>query len=389
MGVPKTAAVRFLPNSCVLYSGGFGLTMSDNEVDPQVEEKPEKKEKKEKKHHKKDGEKKEKKHKKKHRKDGEKREKKEKKDKKKEDEVSDSEDDNKQFEEKYDIGDELGRGAFSVVKKCVSKNSGKTYAVKVIEKKNVGQDMARLRTEIEILKRVKHPNIIRLKEIRENEDTLFIVTEIVTGGELFDKIVELGAYTEADAAKLVLKMVSAIDYLHDMNIVHRDLKPENLLLKSTEDVSEIKLADFGLSKIVGQKVMMQTACGTPGYVAPEVLNATGYDKEVDLWSIGVITYILLCGFPPFYNESLPLLFEQIMKADFDYPPDYWDEISDQAKDFIDKLLVVDPQKRMTTKDALAHKWLAGAAPNKKLSKVGGKMKASNKKRRDEATVKGD
>merc|ERR1711934_771040 len=144
MGVPKTAAVRFLPNSCVLYSGGFGLTMSDNEVDPQVEEKPEKKEKK---------------HKKKHRKDGEKREKKEKKDKKKEDEVSDSEDDNKQFEEKYDIGDELGRGAFSVVKKCVSKNSGKTYAVKVIEKKNVGQDMARLRTEIEILKRVKHPNI--------------------------------------------------------------------------------------------------------------------------------------------------------------------------------------------------------------------------------------
>merc|ERR1711934_665263 len=327
---------------------------------------------------------------------GEEKEKKKKKKRKKREDVADEEDmsdpdpyDDRPIEDRYEIGRELGRGAFSVVKEATSKRSGKKYAVKIIEKQNAGQDMACLRTEMEILKSVRHRNIIALKEILEYDQTLYIVTEIVTGGELFDKIVELGAYTEADAAKLVLKMVSAIDYLHDMNIVHRDLKPENLLLKSTEDVSEIKLADFGLSKIVGQKVMMQTACGTPGYVAPEVLNATGYDKEVDLWSIGVITYILLCGFPPFYNESLPLLFEQIMKADFDYPPDYWDEISDQAKDFIDKLLVVDPQKRMTTKDALAHKWLAGAAPNKKLSKVGGKMKASNKKRRDEATVKGD
>merc|ERR1712000_586434 len=206
------------------------------------------------------------------------------------------------FAEKYTVGEILGRGAFSTVKEVTSKRSGRKYAVKIIDKKNVGQDMQRLRTEIEILTRVKHPNIINLKEIMEDDDTLYIITELVTGGELFDKIVELGAYTEAAAATLVLNMVSAIDYLHSMNIVHRDLKPENLLLKDDSDISEVKLADFGLSKIISdgvQKQLMQTACGTPGYVAPEVLTADGYDKEVDLWSIGVITYILLCGFPPF------------------------------------------------------------------------------------------
>merc|ERR1712063_87329 len=279
------------------------------------------------------------------------------------------------FAEKYTVGEILGRGAFSTVKEVTSKRSGRKYAVKIIDKKNVGQDMQRLRTEIEILTRVKHPNIINLKEIMEDDDTLYIITELVTGGELFDKIVELGAYTEADAAELVAKMVSAIDYLHSMNIVHRDLKPENLLLKDINNIAEVKLADFGLSKIVSdgvQKQMMQTACGTPGYVAPEVLTADGYDKEVDLWSIGVITYILLCGFPPFYNEHLPILFESIMKAEYDYPEDYWDEISDTAKNFIDRLLVVDPTKRMTTGEALAHPWLAGKAPDKKIS-AGKKM----------------
>jgi len=227
--------------------------------------------------------------------------------------------------------------------------------------------MARLATEMEILKQVDHPNIIRLKEIIDTKNCLFIVTELVTGGELFDKIVELGQYTEHSAAALVSKMVSAISYLHDKNIVHRDLKPENLLLKDQSDICEVKIADFGLSKIVGNTIMMQTACGTPGYVAPEVLNATGYDKEVDMWSIGVITYILLCGFPPFYNENLPELFEQIMSADYDFPIDYWKDISETAKDFIRKLLVVDPKQRLTGKTALQHPWLTGSAPNSILS----------------------
>jgi len=277
--------------------------------------------------------------------------------------------------DKYTITDELGRGAFSVVKLAIGKATGERYAVKIIDKQSVGQDMTRLATEIEILKKVQHPNIIALKEIIDTKSWLFIITELVTGGELFDKIVELGSYSEKDAAILVCKMVSAIQYLHNINIVHRDLKPENLLLKNSDNITEVKIADFGLSKIVGSSMMMQTACGTPGYVAPEVLKASGYDKEVDMWSIGVITYILLCGFPPFYNESLPELFEQIMKADYDFPEEYWADISEDAKDFIRKLLVVEPADRMTGAQALDHRWLKGSAPNTTLSKVNEKMRS--------------
>jgi len=265
----------------------------------------------------------------------------------------------------YTIHEELGRGAFSVVKLAVENSTGKKYAVKIIQKSKVEQNV-RLATEMEILKQVQHPNIISLKEIVDTKTCLYIITELVTGGELFDKIVELGQYSEKDASVLVYKMVSAIQYLHSINIVHRDLKPENLLLKDAQSVSEVKLADFGLSKIVGTKVMMQTACGTPGYVAPEVLTAQGYDKEVDMWSIGVITYILLCGFPPFYNENLPELFEQILKAAYEFPEEYWKDISEDGKDFIRKLLVVDPSKRMTGERALLHPWLAGSAPSKPL-----------------------
>jgi len=167
----------------------------------------------------------------------------------------------------------------------------------------------------------------------------------------------------------VRKIVSAIEYLHDMNIAHRDLKPENLLVKSIADDTEVKIADFGLSKIIDEQKMMQTACGTPGYVAPEVLNAEGYDKEVDMWSIGVITYILLCGFPPFYAETVPEVFEQILKAEYDYPEEYWGEISAEGKDFINHLLVVDPKDRLTAKQALEHKWLHSKGKEKKKTKL--------------------
>jgi len=279
--------------------------------------------------------------------------------------------------EKYDIQEELGRGAFSIVKRAVEKSTGTNYAVKMIKKDAVGADFNRLQTEMEILKKVQHPNVIALKEIIDTKNCLFIVTEMVTGGELFDKIVELGSYSEKDAAILVSKIVSAIHYLHSVGIVHRDLKPENLLLRDPQTTSEVKLADFGLSKIVSQQVAMQTACGTPGYVAPEVLMARGYDKEVDMWSIGVITYILLCGFPPFYNEKLQLLFDQIMRADYDFPVDYWSSVSDNAKDFIRKLLVVEPKKRMTSEQALNHPWLTGFVPNTVLPFHNDKMKSFN------------
>jgi len=259
---------------------------------------------------------------------------------------------------KYEVNKELGRGAFSVVRLGVNKKTKERVAIKIIDRNDVGKDYEKnLRMEMQILQRVDHPNIIKLHEMIEADNKLYFVMELVTGGELFDRIVDKGSYSEDDAKILVRKIVNAIDYLHKQDIAHRDLKPENLLVKSIEDDTEIKIADFGLSKIIDKDKMMQTACGTPGYVAPEVLNAEGYDREVDMWSIGVITYILLCGFPPFYSESVPEVFEQIMKAEYDYPEEYWDEISPEAKDFIDHLLVVDVQKRMTAEQCLSHAWL--------------------------------
>jgi len=266
------------------------------------------------------------------------------------------------FEQNYEIRQELGRGAFSVVYLGVNKVHKNNHAIKVINKKDLGKDYEKnLKMEVDILKKVNHPNIIALKELFDTPDKLYLVMELVTGGELFDKIVEKGAYTEAEASTLVKKIVSAVEYLHSIGIVHRDLKPENLLLKRADDDLEVAIADFGLSKIVGQQMMMQTACGTPSYVAPEVLNASGYGKEVDMWSIGVITYILLCGFPPFYGDTVPEIFEQIMAASFDYPEEYWGHITPQAKDFIGKLLVVDTHSRMSASAALKHPWIAGGA----------------------------
>jgi len=272
--------------------------------------------------------------------------------------------------QKYEVKKELGRGAFSVVKLGVNKKTKEKVAIKVIDRSNVGKDYEKnLLMEMEILQRVHHPNIIQLHEMIEEDNKIYFAMELVTGGELFDRIVEKGSYTEEDAKVLVRKIVSAIEYLHDMNIAHRDLKPENLLVKSIADDTEVKIADFGLSKIIDEQKMMQTACGTPGYVAPEVLNAEGYDKEVDMWSIGVITYILLCGFPPFYAETVPEVFEQILKAEYDYPEEYWGEISAEGKDFINHLLVVDPKDRLTAKQALEHKWLHSKGKEKKKTKL--------------------
>eukprot|EP01132_Coremiostelium_polycephalum_P007597 gene7597-9341_t len=262
------------------------------------------------------------------------------------------------FERTYDLGKELGKGAFSIVYLGTHKATKENYAIKIINKEALGKDYEKnLKMEMDILKKVNHPNIIALKELFDTPNRLYLVMELVTGGELFDKIVEKGSYTEAEAAQLVRKIVSAVEYLHNIGIVHRDLKPENLLLKSHGNDLEVAIADFGLSKIIGANVVIQTACGTPSYVAPEVLNAMGYDKEVDMWSIGVITYILLCGFPPFYGDTVPEIFEQIMEADFDFPEEYWGSISQEAKDFINNLLVVDVKKRLSAKNALQHPWL--------------------------------
>ena len=195
----------------------------------------------------------------------------------------------------------------------------------------------------------------------EDGDAVHLLMDLCTGGELFDRIVARGHYSEDDARKLTVVMLKAVLYLHEMGIAHRDLKPENLLLKDTSEEAAVKITDFGLSKIFADsaegEVIMKTACGTPGYVAPEVLVHEAYSSQVDLWSIGVIVYILLCGFPPFYGDNDAQMFRKIKAGSFKFLSPYWDKISSDAKDFVAKLLVVDPKKRMDCRAALTHRWL--------------------------------
>uniref|UniRef100_A0A8C5SWW1 Calcium/calmodulin dependent protein kinase ID n=1 Tax=Laticauda laticaudata TaxID=8630 RepID=A0A8C5SWW1_LATLA len=218
-----------------------------------------------------------------------------------------------------------------------------------------------------LLYRIKHENIVALEDIYESSSHLYLVMQLVSGGELFDRIVEKGFYTEKDASTLIRQVLDAVYYLHRMGIVHRDLKPENLLYYSQDEDSKIMISDFGLSKMEGKGDVMSTACGTPGYVAPEVLAQKPYSKAVDCWSIGVIAYILLCGYPPFYDENDSKLFEQILKAEYEFDSPYWDDISESAKDFIRNLMEKDPNKRYTCEQAARHPWIAGdTALNKNI-----------------------
>uniref|UniRef100_A0A665U4P4 Calcium/calmodulin-dependent protein kinase 1Da n=1 Tax=Echeneis naucrates TaxID=173247 RepID=A0A665U4P4_ECHNA len=251
------------------------------------------------------------------------------------------------------------QGAFSEVVLAQEKLTGRVFAVKCIPKKALKGKESSIENEIAVLRRIKHENIVALEDIYESPDHLYLIMQLVSGGELFDRIVEKGFYTEKDASTLIRQVLDAVNYLHRMGIVHRDLKPENLLYFNPQDESKIMISDFGLSKMEGNGDVMSTACGTPGYVAPEVLAQKPYSKAVDCWSIGVIAYILLCGYPPFYDENDSKLFEQILKADYEFDAPYWDDISDSAKDFISSLMEKDPTKRFTCEQALRHPWIAG------------------------------
>jgi len=211
------------------------------------------------------------------------------------------------------------------------------------------------------MKKLKHPHILPLIDVFETKDYIYLVLELVTGGELFDKIVERGNYTEKDASDIVRQILEAVQYLHSQGVVHRDLKPENLLCaevgKEKETRIHIYVADFGLSRVFQDREQLNTYCGSPEYVAPEVLACVPYEKAVDLWSVGVITYILLTGFLPFYDKNHSVLFEKIQNVDYNW--DDCPEVSPAAKHFNQHLLVKDPKKRYTAEAALNHPWLKG------------------------------
>eukprot|EP00286_Rhodomonas_abbreviata_P015258 CAMPEP_0181322842 /NCGR_PEP_ID=MMETSP1101-20121128/19450_1 /TAXON_ID=46948 /ORGANISM="Rhodomonas abbreviata, Strain Caron Lab Isolate" /LENGTH=508 /DNA_ID=CAMNT_0023430795 /DNA_START=99 /DNA_END=1623 /DNA_ORIENTATION=- len=267
------------------------------------------------------------------------------------------------IKKEYDIGGDLGRGKFATVKQATHKSSGKQVAIKIINKENCKREdqMAKLESEIAIMKKVHHPNCIEFYEMYDSSAKLYIVMELVTGGELFDRVIMKAHYSETEAAGCFIQIMSAIEYLHSIGIVHRDIKPENVLYQSHAEDSPIKLADFGLGKLLDlhgadSKAAMMTVCGTPSYLAPEVIQHKGYGMECDVWSAGVILYILLSGAPPFDQTApMPLLFKYIINQRYSFSD--VDGDSDDAKDIISNMMVVDISKRLTPRGVLEHPWL--------------------------------
>mmetsp|Transcript_12525 Transcript_12525/g.21091 ORF Transcript_12525/g.21091 Transcript_12525/m.21091 type:complete len:316 (-) Transcript_12525:53-1000(-) len=282
----------------------------------------------------------------------------------------------------YKLEEELGRGSFAIVKRAVHRTTGAKCAVKIIDRQSLGDDdeMA-LQLEVEILSQMDHPNVVRLTEIYDEGDVLYLVMELMGGGELFDRIVEKESYSEKEAAETIRPIVDAIRYCHEQNIIHRDLKPENLLYSSGDEKAVIKISDFGLARFV-QNEFATTACGTPGYVAPEIIEGKGYGKEVDYWSIGIILYIMLCGFPPFYDDDNATLFKAISSCDYEFPAPYWDKVSDSAKELIKAILVKEPSQRLTADQIMEHPWIKGEGNSTgNLSEVPEKIKDYNAKMR--------
>ncbi|KAK9521128.1 hypothetical protein VZT92_020961 [Zoarces viviparus] len=279
--------------------------------------------------------------------------------------------------ERYKVGRTLGDGNFAVVRECVERSTGREYALKIINKEKCRGKEHMIQSEVSILRHVKHPNIVLLIEEMDTYSELYLVMELVKGGDLFDAITSSSKYTERDASCMLFNLASAIKYLHSLNIVHRDIKPENLLVFEHQDGSKsLKLGDFGLATVVNGP--LYTVCGTPTYVAPEIVAETGYGLEVDIWAAGVITYILLCGFPPFSGggEDQEALFEQLSRAQLDFPAPYWDSVSETAKDLITGMLQVEVDQRYTAVQVLDHSWVNddGVSENKHQLPVAGKIK---------------
>ncbi|XP_077098390.1 serine/threonine-protein kinase DCLK1a isoform X2 [Siphateles boraxobius] len=279
--------------------------------------------------------------------------------------------------DRYKVGRMIGDGNFAVVHECVEHSTSRAYALKIINKGKCRGKEHMIQNEVAILRRVKHPNIVLLIEEMDTYSELYLVMELVKGGDLFDAITSANRYTERDASGMLYNLANAIKYLHSLNIVHRDIKPENLLVYEHQDGSKsLKLGDFGLATVVDGP--LYTVCGTPTYVAPEIIAETGYGLKVDIWAAGVITYILLCGFPPFRGstDDHEALFDQILLGQLEFPLPYWDNVSDSAKELIVSMLQVEVDQRYTALQVLEHPWVTndGLSENEHQLSVAGKIK---------------
>jgi len=298
----------------------------------------------------------------------------------------------------YELGKTLGKGSFATTKLATATQDGALWAAKVLSKRTMTEeDLKAFKQEITILKVLDHPNVCWTREIFEDRNNYYVVCELMTGGELFDRIVEKEYYTEKEAATCIADICKALVYCHDRGIVHRDLKPENIMYANMKENSPVKVVDFGLSTRASHgDATMKTACGTPEYVAPEVISKKPYTNKCDMWSVGVIMYILLCGYPPFGEENSRLLYRKIRAADIDFPPEDWYCISKEANALVNSLIIVDIEKRLSAKQVLEHPWMvkmlgaspsgpAASASSKKslpgLAKAQGLMKAFNARRK--------
>ncbi|XP_041034472.1 death-associated protein kinase 2 isoform X2 [Carcharodon carcharias] len=265
-------------------------------------------------------------------------------------------------EEFYEIGEELGSGQFAIVKKCCERSTGIQYAAKFIKKRQVrasrrGVRREEIEREVNILQQIQHSNIITLHDVYENKTDVVLILELVSGGELFDFLAQKESLSEEEATAFIKQILDGVNYLHSKNIAHFDLKPENIMLLDKMPVPHIKLIDFGLAHTIEAGVEFKNIFGTPEFVAPEIVNYEPLGLPADMWSIGVITYILLSGASPFLGETKQETLANISAMNYDFDEEFFSHTSELAKDFIQKLLVKDTRKRLNIKDALSHPWI--------------------------------